>query len=557
MKNGEESFDDSDNDAISEDGKKNEEDDEETNKIINAFEQVNMEDFMKEEDKENHDSMFSLGLARNSDISMNNSIWENLKNKITNIKNHFIFNFHLFGGENQLKINNKSKTFNINIFDEKYYDQEKLIKTLHNIPWFSYRKDFYPIKDKAKKKSCISDAGWGCMIRSSQMIFAQGIYKLFSMKDIQTFINEFISYFYDDKIPIKYLMKKSSKEYEEKKFDENGKDDYFDDFLILNEFKDSRISFIDISREMIKGLENLGERKKGEKNIISPYSVRNFIRMEEILNPNGKKIGQWFSNYEMIKLITRINEEMFKNNDNDFKVLNFHEGTIFLEDIINSCFQDEDEKENDIEGFENLTHEDIQSTIFALDGQHNKNLKSQIYIFNKKRYKFKHKFIIFVSVRHGLNKLEPEMYDEVLQIFSIKTNIGFIGGKSSRAYYFIGCCNNNLIFLDPHYVQSTIPLNNFGTDLLYKSYVPNDIYYMNIKDLTPSFTIGFAIKDMEGFKQCMEKLTDPNWYFIPQGINKSLENINKNYLFKVQNWHASNINQDISKFVKVDEEYFV
>ena len=64
MKNGEESFDDSDNDAISEDGKKNEEDDEETNKIINAFEQVNMEDFMKEEDKENHDSMFSLGLAR-------------------------------------------------------------------------------------------------------------------------------------------------------------------------------------------------------------------------------------------------------------------------------------------------------------------------------------------------------------------------------------------------------------------------------------------------------------------------------------------------------------
>ena len=33
---------------------------------------------------------------------------------------------------------------------------------------------------------------------------------------------------------------------------------------------------------------------------------------------------------------------MNENNDNDFKILNFDDGTIFIEDIINKCFKEED-----------------------------------------------------------------------------------------------------------------------------------------------------------------------------------------------------------------------
>ena len=54
-------------------------------------------------------------------------------------------------------------------------------------------------------------------------------------------------------------------------------------------------------------------------------------------------------------------------------------------------------------------------------------------------------FIIFVSARHGLNQIDDSMKDKILKFFNYKNNIGFIGGKTSKAYYFIGNCEDNLI----------------------------------------------------------------------------------------------------------------
>ena len=59
-------------------------------------------------------------------------------------------------------------------------------------------------------------------------------------------------------------------------------------------------------------------------------------------------------------------------------------------------------------------------------------------MFDEKLYKFKNIFIIFISVRHGLYQLDEEIYNEVMNIFNIETNIGFIGGKNTRGFYFIG-----------------------------------------------------------------------------------------------------------------------
>ena len=139
------------------------------------------------------------------------------------------------------------------------------------------------------------------------------------------------------------------------------------------------MSFIDISMEMIKGLENMSDRKSSQKSIISPFSIRNCIKMEKIIKPNGKKAGEWFSNNETIKLINEINKQMNENNDNDFKILNF-EDTIFIEDIINRCFKWEDTSKN-ICGFENISYSSFEkSEIFFNGNLIKKYLKSNIYI---------------------------------------------------------------------------------------------------------------------------------------------------------------------------------
>ena len=490
------------------------------------------------------------------------SIWETIKQQISNFKNQIIFNYNIFSGPNNLKLNAPGLPKEMQIFEEKFLKQdEKLINRLKNIPWFSYRKDFEQIKDKDIIYT--SDAGWGCMIRASQMILAQGLYQLFSIKDLDTFINEFIAYFYDNKIPMRLLSKSKDdinfdpNMIKEKDENKNNDDEIYDDFLIVDPSKESRMSFIDISMEMIKGLENMSDRNSNKKYLTSPFSIRNIIKN----SVNGKKVGQFFSNYDVIKIITEINKKLNENNDTDFKIINFDDGTIYIEDIFNTCFKEEEKKETDIFGFENISYSSFQKSEILFDENINNDLKSDIYIFNKRRFQFNHKFIIFVSVRHGLYKLDEEIYEDIFKVFDIETNIGLIGGKKTRAFYFIGKCNRNLLFLDPHYVQPTIPLNKFGTDSIQETYRPNDIYYMPINDLSPSFSIGFAIKDMKNFKMFMDKMNSPD-YFIEQKKKKSISK--KINLFVVKNWHFPVLdddydvdsNQDISNHVEVKENFF-
>ena len=510
---------------------------------------------------------------RTSDIINKISIWETIKQQLSNFKNQIIFNFNIFTGLKNFNLNSQDLPEKIQIFDEKYSKQdEKLINLLKNIPWYSYRKDFYQIKEKDVIYT--SDAGWGCMLRASQMILSEGLCKLFSLKDLPTFINEYFSYFYDNKIPVKLLSKskievdnsksETFSKKEEKKIEK--KDDLYNDFLIVNDSsKESRNSFVEISMELIKGLEHMTNRSKNQKYITAPFSIRNYVKKQKEISPNGKKVGQWFSNYDVIKLITKINEEMFTNDDCDFKVINFDEGTIYIEDIIKECFEEEVEEENmdkseDSKGFEVVSMSNIQKKDILFEEHVNKNYKSKLYIFDDKRFKLKHKFLLFISVRHGLYNLDEEIFNDVLKIFDIKTNLGLIGGKSSRAFYFIGRCGKNLLFLDPHYVQPTIPLTLFGTDSLHESYRPNNIYYMPINELSPSFSIGFAIKDMENFKMFMEKMKSSD-YFIDQSIKRNV-GPRRPYLFQVKDSHIAskktndNVNQDISKNVQIKDNFY-
>ena len=514
---------------------------------------------------------------RASELNDNNeiSIWETIKQQLENVKNHIVFNFNIFSGLNNLDLSDEKLPKNIQIFDEKFSKQdEKLINVLQNIPWFSYRKNFNQIKDK--ENIFTTDAGWGCMIRASQMILAQGIYKLFSIKNLNEFFNEFITFFYDNKIPLKLLVKKNSnsnkdinnKKENKKQENKNNKikEETFNDFLIVDITREHRLSFVDITKEMVQELENLSKQENNNQNLVTPpFSLRNIIKTQNKINPNGKKVGEWFSNYDLIKIITKINKQMIKQQDCDFKVINFENETIYIEDLIKECFE-----EVETQGFEYLSKSDfsdcknikenfnINETILN-EEIINKNIKNEFYVFNKKRYTLKQKFIIFISVRHGLHNLNEDLFNEVLKIFDIKTNIGLIGGKNSRAFYFIGKCENNLIFLDPHYVQATIPLNILGTNQIGESYKPNDIYYMDISELSPSFSIGFAIKDIKDFKLFMEKMTSED-YFIDQNIYNSLGK-KSNYLFMVKNFHFpyrnnDDSNQDISNNIDVRENYY-
>ena len=67
-----------------------------------------------------------------------------------------------------------------------------------------------------------------------------------------------------------------------------------------------------------------------------------------------------------------------------------------------------------------------------------------------------------------------------------------------------------------------------------ETYIPNDIFYMQINELSPSFTIGFAIKDMKNFKKLMKKLNSLGYNAEPNGNQNNISS--KNHLFMVKNF---------------------
>ena len=477
----------------------------------------------EEEEKENKENLenssksdksnlkrINTGMSQISNASSgsnrNLTFWELVKLKMNDIKNHLIFNYNIFSHPNNIVSISQKLTKEIQIFDIKYSNQEELLNRLKNIPWFSYRENFEQIKDD--EIIYTSDAGWGCMFRASQMIFAQGLCKLNNINSLYDFINQFFAYFYDNKIPIRFMCKPKKKGKEKENNISKNKSNLFNSFEIIDKDNDLlNISFINLTSEMIQGLENMSERKSNSEYIIPPYSIRNFIKVEKYVNKNGKKLGEWFSNYDAIRLISTINKKMNSFKDCDFKVLNFNEGIIRINEIIQNCFEEYIEDKNLID-FEILSLSSIECSNII-----NNNLESNKYIFDGKKYTFKHKFILFISIRHGLYNLEEDYFNDVLEIFDIDTNIGMIGGKNTRAFYFIGKCDDNLIFLDPHYVQETLTIKQIGTNIVQDSYIPNDIFYIPVNELSPSFTIGFAVKDMKNFKKLMQKLTDDKYFF--------------------------------------------
>ena len=493
-----------------------------------SAEYINKNNYKLDKSNNSNDLRRDSCISQISNISSGNnktlSFWQMVKLKLNDIKNHLIFNYNIFSTQNTLVDISQTLSKEIQIFDVKYLKQEELLNKLKNIPWFSYRENFEQIKDD-ENIVYTSDAGWGCMFRASQMILAQGLFKLYNLKNLYEFINQFFAYFYDNKIPIKFMCKPQKEKKEENNKEEDNKNIFESFEIIEKENKLFDLSFIDLSSEMIHGLENMSERKSNSEYIIPPFSIRNLIKFEKYSNKFGKKLGEWFSNYDTIRLICTINKRMNSHKDCNFKVLNFNEGVIKINEIINNCLE-EFEEDKDLSDFEILSLSSIECADIV-----NNNLENDKYIFNKKKYIFKNKFILFVSVRHGLYTLEEDYYDEVLKVFDIETNIGMIGGKNTRAFYFIGKCGNNLIFLDPHYVQQTLTLKQIGTIDVQDTYIPNDIFYMNVEELSPSFSIGFAVNDMKNFKKLMKKLTSKDYF-----ITKDKRNINNIYLFEVKDF---------------------
>ena len=357
---------------------------------------------------------------------------------------------------------------------------------LNKLLLMTYRSNYKKQINAKNKSSYTTDCGWGCTIRSSQMLFARMFYKIFRLLLKDRFssdivVRSVIPFFLDNNISLTDVKIRSS-----------------DCFQFLEE----------------KIKENK-EQKGNIKSIDPPFSIHKICIIGEIF---GRTCGEWYSDFEIPKIYEIINSTF--NIIPNLSIIHFS-STIDMKKVLEKCFE-----------IKNCNEE-----ISLIQGKD--------YFLNEKREKcfFKKMGGIFVSVRLGIKSIPSEFFESLKKLFECKQFLGFIGGKVNQASYFFGYCDNDLLYLDPHYNQNSI------TDLNEKNlmtYINKNIYKLPIKSLQCGFTIGFLFRNIQEF-------LDLYLFFKCLSIEEFP-------CFHVQFWNENkkdnSTEEEINKYINNEEEDF-
>jgi len=271
-------------------------------------------------------------------------------------------------------------------------------------------------------------------------------------------------------------------------------------------------------------LEKYKDIKKDEnlqiKEFFPPFGIKTLCDVGEIFE---RTAGEWFSDVVITKVFKRIAEyfNLFSNPQLDVKIMIF-QSYIDMPQLLNECFIEKKKEENN-------------DQYMRLHGKY--------YYFNKMG-------IVFVNVRVGLDKIPPEYYKGIKQLFSLKSCIGIIGGKTRLAYYFIGYNDeeNSLLYLDPHVTKDSD--KEVTMESILGKHINKEIHLLKMNKMSTAFTIGFCFTKYSEFLELfnfwqMVKLDEKGLKIL--GLTK----VDMNYVFSKDN------DEDISPtYVDKDEDDF-
>ena len=448
--------------------------------------------------KKNNNSS-TINLIKFSYFYDNNNSLLNNNNKTGTFFTTLYFNYL----QSQKMFNFKTLKKKISIFDIYITNAQNnfqiFASQLKTFLYMSYRNNFtnFNIKDLG---NVTSDSGWGCTIRSCQMMLSKGLYEIYSnskmsSKDREKLLKKILILFSDNLLNKNDIINNLSNS-------ENENNKYFNEFdNLIRIYMNKIYNFVKEKVEKTKF-------KYDEKllKFIAPFSILVLCKL-------GNCVCKFTSSNNMIKSFIQINEQLF---DNKIGIVYYELGLIIKNTVYETFFEK-------INNFNN-----------------NDNNNNNIVKFNDNYYKFYKKGFIFISLRLGLRNLEDIFYDKIPELFSIRNNIGFVGGKDKQAFYCIGCYNKNdskkykIIYVNPHYNQDSI--SNF--DKIDKSYFVNYLYKLKVKKLSSSFLLGVFIKNVEDVNNFFED--------IEKVINSSKNN-------KIEIFHIKNIQNDNNNNNSLDE----
>lgn len=230
------------------------------------------------------------------------SRWTKVKFKCSNLKNKIKYNTFDLNALNLAKSNNSS----LNFFNNNYRldnpdDYKKLQSSLHNLIYFSYRKNFPIIVNYNTNKKYSSDCGWGCMIRSAQMLLSRALFKYFCFEQNKLHHSIMYSLFF-----------------------------FIDKPLKMNEIPD-------VYSSMIKKYLSWKPPQKhlNIESIFPPFSIQTIVQIGQFL---GRNPGEFYSDVYMAKIFSLINTHF--NVIDDLSIVSM-QNYLSQKDLFTNCFTTE------------------------------------------------------------------------------------------------------------------------------------------------------------------------------------------------------------------------
>ncbi|KAI8911149.1 hypothetical protein EDD86DRAFT_204506 [Gorgonomyces haynaldii] len=109
--------------------------------------------------------------------------------------------------------------------------------------------------------------------------------------------------------------------------------------------------------------------------------------------------------------------------------------------------------------------------------------------------------LVLVPMRLGVD-LNAVYYPYIIWCLENAYSVGIAGGRPQSSLYFCGHQENNLVYLDPHYQQPSLPLRDphAFTKSDFASYHCDKPQIMALKDMDPSMVAGFLFKQPSDFE---------------------------------------------------------
>jgi cysteine protease ATG4 len=242
---------------------------------------------------------------------------------------------------------------------------------------------------------------------------------------------------------------------------------------------------------------------------ISPFSIHQISR--KAYEYFGLKPGEWYKPSNIMVTLSKVKDQFDPLNLQNLKICICLDGTVFEDQIAERVFNNKpvvtngtQEKKND----GNSDESDFNPEVL-LNNQWDNSL------------------LLFIATKTGLDEHNPLYLNTITKLMSFKESIGMLGGKGSRAFYFIGLQNNDLLYFDPHYVQDA------ASDLeslkqASNTYFLNKCFQINIKDIDTSVGFGFYIRDQNEYKNFRTTLSnaikqDPNFLVGLENVTPTLD----------------------------------